>query len=42
MNDQIGHIDRGSDEFKDYKLLQISIAEDFRDNNWEKTMSHMK
>ena len=42
MNDQIGHIDRGSDEFKDYRLLQISIAEDFRDNNWEKTMSHMK
>jgi len=42
MNDQIGHVDRGSDEFKDYKLLQISIAEDFRDNNWEKTMSHMK
>jgi len=42
MNDQIGHIDRGSDEFKDYKLLQISIAEDFRDNSWEKTMSHMK
>ena len=42
MNDQIGHMDRSSDEFKDYKLLQISIAEDFRDNSWEKTMSHMK
>jgi len=42
MNDQIGNMDRSSDEFKDYKLLQISIAEDFRDNNWEKTMSHMK
>jgi len=39
MDDQIGHMDRGSDEFKDYRLLQISIAEDFRDNNWKKSMS---
>ena len=42
MNDEMGHMDRSSDEFKDYKLLQISIAEDFRDNNWGKTMYQMK
>jgi hypothetical protein len=39
---QSGHMDRGSDEFKDYRLLQISMAEEFRDDYWENSLSQMQ
>ena len=35
IDNQIGFMDRNSDDFQNYRLLQISIAQDFRDNNWK-------
>jgi hypothetical protein len=42
IDNQTGVMTKNSNGFQDYKLLQISIAEDFRDNNWGKTISQMK
>ena len=36
IDNQTGFMTKKSDGFQDYKLLQISIAEEFRDNNWGK------
>jgi len=35
IDNQTGFLDRSHDDFQNYRLLQISIVEDFRDNNWE-------
>jgi len=35
MDNQIGFMNKNSDDFENYRLLQISIAEDVRDNNWK-------
>jgi len=35
IDNQTGFMKRNFDDFQNYKLLQISIAEDFRDNNWK-------
>ncbi len=42
IDNQTGVMTKNSNGFQDYKLLQISIVEDFRDNNWEKTISQTK
>jgi len=42
IDNQTGVMTKNSNGFQDYKLLQISIAEDFRDNNWGKTISQTK
>jgi len=42
IDNQTGVMTKNSNGFQDYKLLQISIAEDFRDNNWGKTISQKK
>jgi len=34
IDNQTGFMKRNSDNFQNYTSLQISIAEDFRDNNW--------
>ena len=35
IDNQTGFLNRGHDDFQNYRLLQISIVEDFRDNNWK-------
>jgi len=35
IGDEIGSMKKKSDDFEKYKLLQILIAEDYRDNNWK-------
>jgi len=35
IDDQTGFLNRSHDDFQNYRLLQISIVEDFRDNNWK-------
>jgi len=35
IDNQTGFLNRNQDDFQNYKLLQISIVEDFRDNNWK-------
>jgi len=35
IDNQTGFLDRSQDDFQNYRLLQIMIAEDFRDNNWK-------
>jgi len=35
IDNQTGFMNKDSDDFENYRLLQISIAEDFRDNNWK-------
>jgi len=35
IDNQTGFLNRNHDDFQNYRLLQISIVEDFRDNNWK-------
>ena len=35
IDNQTGFLNRSHDDFQNYRLLQISIVEDFRDNNWK-------
>jgi len=35
IGDEIGSMKKKSDDFEKYRLLQILIAEDYRDNNWK-------
>ena len=35
IDNQAGFLNRNHDDFQNYRLLQISIVEDFRDNNWK-------
>jgi len=35
IDNQTSFLNRSHDDFQNYRLLQISIAEDYRDNNWE-------
>jgi len=35
IGDEIGFMKKKLDDFEKYRLLQILIAEDYRDNNWE-------
>jgi len=35
IDNQTGFMNKDSDDFENYRLLQISIAEDVRDNNWK-------
>jgi len=35
IDNQTGILNRNHDDFQNYRLLQISIVEDFRDNNWK-------
>jgi len=38
IDNQTGFMKSTSDGFQNYRLLQISIAEDFRDNNWKENL----
>jgi len=38
IDDQTGFLNRSHDDFQNYRLLQISIVEDFRDNNWKESL----
>ncbi len=38
IDNQIGFMNRNFEDFYNYKLLQISIVEDYRDNNWEENL----
>jgi len=38
IDNQTGFMNRNLDDFENYRLLQISIAEDFRDNNWKENL----
>jgi len=38
IDNQTGFMNRNFEDFYNYKLLQISIAEDFRDNNWKENL----
>ncbi len=38
IDDQTGFLNRNHDDFQNYRLLQISIVEDFRDNNWKESL----
>jgi len=35
IDNQTGFLNRNNDDFQNYRLLQIMIAEDTRDNNWK-------
>jgi len=35
IDNQTGFLNRNHDDFQNYRLEQISIVEDFRDNNWK-------
>jgi len=35
IDNQTGFMNRNHDDFQNYRLSQISIVEDFRDNNWK-------
>jgi len=35
IGDEVGSMKKKSDDFEKYRLLQILIAEDYRDNNWK-------
>jgi len=38
IDNQIGFMNRNFDDFHNYRLLQISIVEDSRDNNWKENL----
>jgi len=38
IDNQTGFMNRNFEDFHNYKLLQISIVEDYRDNNWEENL----
>ena len=38
IDNQTGFMKRNFEDFHNYKLLQISIAEDFRNNNWKENL----
>ncbi len=38
IDNQTGFINRNHDDFQNYKLLQISIAEEFRDGSWKENL----
>ncbi len=38
IDNQTGFMNRNFEDFHNYKLLQISIAEDYRDNNWKENL----
>ncbi len=38
IDNQTGFMNRSFEDFYNYKLLQISIVEDFRDNNWKENL----
>jgi len=38
IDNQTGFMNRNFEDFYNYKLLQISIVEDYRDNNWEENL----
>ncbi len=38
IDNQTGFINRNHDDFQNYRLLQISIAEEFRDGSWKENL----
>ncbi len=38
IDNQIGSMERNDEGFQNYRILQISIAEEFRDNNWQENL----
>jgi len=42
IDNQTGFLNRNDENFQNYTLLQISIAEDFRDNNWKEIFSTLE